>query len=406
MLAYATDISQIAALVKCGTSHGVQPVPRNGGHHFEAFSALNKSLVIDLSHVNYVNVASDRKSAAVGGGIRLGALYKALDAYNTTFPSGICPTVGLTGLLTAGGFNLQQRALGLSVDWIKAAKVVNADGEIIPASPTENPDLFWALRGGGGGSYGIMAEVTVQTIQFPRSAMVALRWNNTDLRYPVAQRFLEWAPGTDKNFMSQVNVYKDYAQVLGWYYGKTSQEATDLMKSSGLLDIGAPLVQISGDCGTDNSRLFGYTTYTCMPDNKVNSSLLNVVPQAFAPTSSNMSLFRFDEQVKAPSVPQAPGWERFRRLSKSFFVQKDRPIQNDTLKTVVDMIGQLPAESQVWGEWHAWNISNGPYPNNSFAWRDQALAHLEFQVHSDPQNNDMYIQWYQKLEQLLRPALG
>lgn len=139
---------------------------------------------------------------------------------------------------------------GIASDWIRSAKVVNASGDMLTASPSENPDLFWAIRGGGGGSYGVVVELTVQTVQFPRSAMVSLTWNDTTLRYPVAQRFLEWGPKTDPLFMSQVNVYKSYVDVVGWYYGKTAAEATALMKTSGLLDIGAPLVQISGNCNT------------------------------------------------------------------------------------------------------------------------------------------------------------
>lgn len=113
---------------------------------------LNNSLVIDTTHIDYVNVASDANSAQVGAGIRLGALYMALDAHNTTFPGGICPTVGLTGLISSGGFNLQQRTLGISADHVNQATVVLADGSVVTASDTENSDLFWALRGGGGGT--------------------------------------------------------------------------------------------------------------------------------------------------------------------------------------------------------------------------------------------------------------
>lgn len=286
--------------------------------------------------------------------------------------------------------------------------MVNAKGQIFTASPTQNPDLYWAIRGGGGGSYGIVVELELAVLKYPRSAMVALTWNDTTLRYPVAQRFLKWGPATDPLFMSQVNVYKSKVQVLGWYYGKSTADATALMKSSGLLDIGKPLVQISGNCDTDNARLFGYTTFECMPDNKVNSSLLNVVPEAFAPIANNTPVFRYDEQVKNPSVHQAPGWPRFRRIAKSFFVLKSNPIKDNTLKQVVDMIGQLDDASQVWGEWHAWNITSGPYADNAFAWRQQALAHLEFQVHGseDPATNNGYLQWFERLEKFLRPALG
>ena len=106
--------------------------------------------MIDTTHIDYVNVSPDATTAVVGGGVRLGALYVALDKYNTSWPGGICPTVGLTGLLSSGGFNMQMRSLGLSADHVSAASVILANGTVVTASNTENPDLFWAIRGGGG----------------------------------------------------------------------------------------------------------------------------------------------------------------------------------------------------------------------------------------------------------------
>lgn len=72
------------------------------------------------------------------------------------------------------------------------------------------------------------------------------------------------------------------------------------------------------------------------------------------------------------------------------------------------MIGELDDASQVWGEWHAWNVSSGPVPNNAFAWKQNALAHLEFQVHGSENAtiNNGYLAWFKRLEDFLRPALG
>lgn len=91
-------------------------------YSISSYSALNDALVIDLAHLNHVDVSQDRTSAKVEAGIRLGALYTALGAYGTSFVGGICPTVGLSGLIGAGGFNLQMRALGVSSDHVLAAK--------------------------------------------------------------------------------------------------------------------------------------------------------------------------------------------------------------------------------------------------------------------------------------------
>ncbi|KAL2001857.1 hypothetical protein VTN02DRAFT_1122 [Thermoascus thermophilus] len=406
LIAFAVDADEVGRLVQCAQEFGHRAVPRTGGHHFLAYSALNNTLVIDISHVNHVHVSPDRQTARVGAGIRLGALYTTLDAYNTTFVGGLCPTVGLGGLISSGGFNMQMRALGMSSDYVLAAEVVTADGKTVTASPVSHPDLFWAIRGGGGGTYGIVVEFTLRLKQLPRSAMLAISWNDTDARYEVARRFLEWAPVQPRELTSQVNIYKNTVQVMGWYLGGSAQELQALINESGLLQIGNPQVQISGNCNTDNSRIFGYSVTECLPDERVDASLLNVVPQPFT-QYENYPRFLYQEQPATETRGTAPPWQRFRRLSKSFFVQKDRLLPDDALRRVVDMIGELDDASQVWGEWHSWNIS-GDSNDGAFAWREQAYAHLEFQVHGsdDAATQQRYEDWFAGLESFLRPVVG
>ncbi|KAI4087219.1 MAG: hypothetical protein LQ339_008942, partial [Xanthoria mediterranea] len=421
LITYAKDPREIAPLIKCAQREGVKAVPRNGGHQlglrtseqrasanhvsFSSYSALTDTLVIDLGHINYVEVSRDRKTARVGAGIRLGALYMALDQYNTSFAGGICPTVGLTGLVGAGGFNMQMRALGVSSDHVLSAKVVTADGKTLAASATSNPDLFWAIRGGGGGTYGIVVELTLQLTQLPRSAMVDLSWNTTQSRFPVAKRFLEWAPRQPKEFTSQINIHKSTVQILGWYLGGSKKELQALINDSGLLEIGDPHSQIGGDCSTDNSRIFGIVTSECLPDDKVDASILNVVPDPFAKYEDSAQ-FTFAEHPITTSRATAEPWSRFRRLSKSFFVQKDNLLGDDIVREVVDRVAQLDDAAQVWAEWHAWNLS--ATGNSAFAWDDQAYAHLEFQAHgsNDSATQAVYEKWFMDLESYLRPAVG
>ncbi len=341
----------------------------------------------------------------MGAGIRLGALYTALNAYNTSWVGGICPTVGLSGLLGAGGFNMQMRALGISSDHVLSARVVLASGETLTASPSSNQDLFWAIRGGGGGTYGIVTEFTLKLTPLPRSAMVAIHWNESDTRFDAAKRFLDWAPRQPKEFTSQINVYKSTVQVLGWYLGGTQQQLQGLINDSGLLEIGHPQSQISGNCNTDNSRIFGFITNECLPDDKVDSSVLNVVPEAFAPYK-NFPQFSYEEVPLSTSRTTAPLWPRFRRINKSFFVQKDNLLSDDVLRGVVDRVAQLDDSSEIWAEWHAWNISEAG--DNAFAWREQAYAHLQFQAHgsSDAVTQAGYLEWFADLEEYLRPVVG
>ncbi|KAI1812322.1 hypothetical protein GGS20DRAFT_591750 [Poronia punctata] len=408
MIAYAETAAEVQGLVKCAKSVNRKAVPRSGGHHFLGHSALNESLVVDITHIDHVHASDDLETVHVGAGIRLGALYTALDLHNKTFAGGICPTVGLTGFLGSGGFTLQMRALGLGVDQVVAAKVVTAEGEVVTASKKSNPDLFWAIRGGGGGTYGIVVEWTLKTTEFPRSAMLLMNWNGTDTRYPVAKRFLDWGPIAPKEFTSQVNVYKSQVQILGWYLGGTASELRALVQGSGLLEIGHPQVIIDDGCNTDNARIFGTVVDKCLPDDQLEQyrSILNPVQQAFGPFG-NYTQFKYKESPQDASLAVADPWPRFRRQSKSFFVQKEKPLDADTLKEVVKRIGELDEASQIWGEWHAWNLSSAT-TDSSFPWAAKAQAHLEFQVHGseDPSVQKTYDQWFADLEGLLRPAVG
>ena len=300
---------------------------------------------------------------------------------------------------------MQMRALGISANHVLAAEVVTANGQTLHASPSSHPDLFWAIRGGGGGSYGIVTQFTLSLVQMPRSAMVAIDWNSTADRFSVAKKFLEWGPRQDPKFTSQINVYNSKVSIFGWYYGGTVDQLEDLINGSGLKDIGKPQVKIAGGCSTDNSRLWGSVLTECLPDDKVDTSMLNVVPEPFS-KFENKKQFQFSETPASASVPPAEPWPRFQRLSKSFFVQKDNLLSDETLEGVINRIGALDDASQVWGEWHAWNITGGN--DFAFAWRDQAYAHFEFQVHGskDGATQRKYTEWFADLESYLRPAVG
>lgn len=157
---------------------------------FEGWSALNGSLVIDVSHIDYIEPSEDLTAATIGAGANLGQTYTTLSTYGRTFLGGICPSVAIGGYLGAGGYNLQQRQLGLAVDQIVSFKVVVASGELLIVSPTEHLDLWWVVSGGG--TFGIIVETTVKILTLPRSAMVAAFCPNKTTRYDVTKAYLDW----------------------------------------------------------------------------------------------------------------------------------------------------------------------------------------------------------------------
>ncbi|KAK5634020.1 hypothetical protein RRF57_009734 [Xylaria bambusicola] len=226
--------------------------------------------------------------------------------------------------------------------------------------------------------------------------------------FPVAQRFLEWGPAISKDFTSQINVYKSQVQILGWYLGGTAAQLRDLVKSSRLLDIGNPQVIISDYCDTDNARVSGTCVNECVRDDEAKqyASALNTLQQAFAPFG-NATKFKYQESTQNADIFAADLWSRSHRKSKCFFVQKDKPLDDDIFREVIARIERLDGASQIWAEWHAWNISSET-TNSSFPWAAEAQAHLEFQIHGSENSivQEGYDKWFVDLQQLRRPVVG
>ena len=309
---------------------------------------------------------------------------------------------------------MNMRALGLSVEYVQSIKVMTVSHKIINASKANHSDLFWAMLGGGGGTYAIALEYTLKLTSLPNSAMLYLNWEgyNDTTAFDVAKQFLQWAPLADSHFTSQINVYTNHVEIIGWYLGKNQAELQNLMNKSGLLHISTPHllnISISGDCSTDASRLFGSPggLFACTPDPTPLAFLMNSTPDPFTPIFSYKQ-YQYNETTSAQNVPSAPAWPRFRRIAKSFIVQKDNLLQDSALREVVSRIESLDGDSQVCGEWHAWNLPAVQGTSDAFAWRDQAYAHLEFRIHGsdDVVQNQAYLDWMADLESYLRPKVG
>ena len=139
---------------------------RAGGHSYGGWSR-NRGLVADVRAMSTVQLDSAAKVARIGAGARLVEVYSALGAAGAALAGGSCPTVGVTGLALGGGQGVLSRAFGLTCDAIRSARVVTADGRARTVDATHEPDLFWALRGGGGGSFGAVTSLTMSVRPAP-----------------------------------------------------------------------------------------------------------------------------------------------------------------------------------------------------------------------------------------------
>lgn len=156
-----------AAIVRCATTldvvhavnfareHQIPLAVRGGGHNIAGSALCDDSIVIDLSQMKAVQVDAGARRASVEGGATLADFDAAAQAHGLATPLGINSTTGVAGLTLGGGFGWLSRKYGMTVDNLESAEVVTAAGEVLRASATQNPDLFWALRGGSG-NFGVV----------------------------------------------------------------------------------------------------------------------------------------------------------------------------------------------------------------------------------------------------------
>jgi FAD binding domain/Berberine and berberine like len=159
LIAYCEVIADVRRCLQFARDKKIPVVVRSGGHSTAGFS-IGSGMVIDLSRLSYVVVDAAKKQAIVGAGTKFGHLFAALDIYNLHVPGGGCHDVCVAGFMQGGGFGYTSRQFGMNCDNVVEALVLLADGGIVVASETTNPDLFWALRGGTGGNFGILLQVT------------------------------------------------------------------------------------------------------------------------------------------------------------------------------------------------------------------------------------------------------
>ena len=157
VIARCAGVADVMAAVKVARATGMTTAVRSGGHSFPGLSVCDGGMVIDLGLMRGIRVDPQGRTARAQAGVLLGELDRETQAFGLAVPAGIVTHTGLAGLTLGGGIGWLMRKYGLTIDQLISVDVVTADGEFVKASETENADLFWGVRGGGG-NFGIVTE--------------------------------------------------------------------------------------------------------------------------------------------------------------------------------------------------------------------------------------------------------
>ncbi len=151
----AVGAADVIRTVNFAREHGLLLAVRGGGHNIAGNAVCEGGLMLDLTPMKSVRIDPASRTARVEPGVTLGEFDREAQAFGLATPLGINSTTGVAGLTLGGGFGWLSRSFGLTVDNLLSADVVTADGALVRASEKENPDLFWAIRGGGG-NFGVV----------------------------------------------------------------------------------------------------------------------------------------------------------------------------------------------------------------------------------------------------------
>jgi FAD/FMN-containing dehydrogenase len=165
----------VAVMTDWVRSNNLSFAIRCGGHSYEGFSQ-SQDVVIDLRGLQDINVDTAGGTVTVGAGVSLYDVYQALANEGYAFPAGSCPTVGIAGHVSGGGHGLLARSHGLTCDILQQLTMIDCQGNTLQATATSEPALFWACRGGGGGSFGIATRFVLRIFPLTDVLVFGVSW--------------------------------------------------------------------------------------------------------------------------------------------------------------------------------------------------------------------------------------
>ncbi|RSS97642.1 FAD-binding oxidoreductase [Streptomyces sp. WAC05292] len=210
-VAYPAHAGDVAACLDFARRSRVPVVPRGGGHSYAGWSTRAGGLVVDLGALDRTAVegsAAEGTAVRIGAGARIGDVNRTLAARGLGIPTGLCPTVGIAGLTLGGGLGPSSRAYGATCDRLTGATADLPDGRVREVGEGADPDLFWALRGGGGGNFAVVTEFRFAAHPAPDCALAELRWADGDSA-ALLHGWQRWLADLPEPFWSRIEFLLD-----------------------------------------------------------------------------------------------------------------------------------------------------------------------------------------------------
>ena len=234
VIVYCQENQDVIQAIKWAKQYGVPFRIRSGTHHYEGYSTGEQLLVIDVSRMNRIEL--NETTVKVQGGVRNRELYEAVCGAGYPFPGGGCPTVGVAGYTLGGGWGYSSRLFGLGCDQLIEAEVITAEGQLIVANANQHEDLFWALRGSGGGNFGVVTSLTYRLPEkIEMATLINIDYEHVGFAkvVDVALRYQRFFKNLDRRLNLKMAMYNSETKgkgvkLTGLFYG-SKEEAQDLL---------------------------------------------------------------------------------------------------------------------------------------------------------------------------------
>jgi len=373
---FCRDAEDVRNGVCWARAHNVPIRLRSGRHSYEGYSVADGAVVIDVSRIHYIDVAADRKTAEIGAGAKLLSIYQTLWNHRVTIPGGSCPTVGVAGLTLGGGFGLLGREFGVTCDSLEAVQVVLADQRVVWASRDEQPDLFWACQGGGGGNFGVVTAFRFKVWPIDNVVIYNLTWDwDAALFAKILAYWQEWAPPVDPRLTA---ILKCSAKSSGTFatIGQFNGPHAELVKLiAPQLAMGTPKVSIQTVPFIEAVYYFGGVKE---PEH----------PERYAH-------WLVHEAARKTATPQS-----FKNTSAYVY----KPLPSQAVKILIEMLEQTP-NPQALAQFDAYGgaVARVPVEATAFYHRD-ALFNIQYQTYwTDPVDERPNIRCVETLRNRLLP---